>query len=195
MTFVFLEGMKKSYDKDDNEIEEQNENTYLDENKIDNAKSSSDFTELDKTAEESQKIISVVQKMITSVYQAGLVSDNLSLRQDIYNMFSEKVIQELINDGEYVSVESILNYTFYVDDVSNYAIGKIYRCNENNNVVQYAAVLRYQKNVRDPLDNYFVVNVDYGNNTFAYGGMVSNLDDVDGAEELEEIRNKGSNSF
>jgi len=193
MTYILLKSMG-SYNKKDEEIEKQ-ENTYSYENNVVSNNTSNNFILSDKSKEDSQDIISIAEKIITTIYQANLNNDNISLKQEIYNMFPDEVIEDLLNSGENINVNSILNFTFYVDDIKNYKIGKVYKGKEENNIVQYAVVLRYQKDENNPIDKYLVINMDYNNSTFSYGGIVNNLDDFDSSGELCEIKNKGSNSF
>lgn len=195
MGHILLKGLGSYYYETKTGREEKSENTSSYHNEVNVSLREEDLEQLDKSSEESQKIIVVIQKIMNSIYQANLSNDNLSLRQDIYNMISDQAIQSFLNDGESISVDSILNYIFYVDDISNYAIGKIYKCNENSNIVKYAIVLRYQKNMRDPVDNYLIINMDYNNNTFSYDGMVSDLNEIDITGKLNDIKNKGNNIF
>lgn len=196
MGYVLLNSMKSNDTRRDNQSSNTiSRNVSLNENVTQNNITKEDFTQLDKSTEESQKVINVMQKLINILYQVNISSDNLSLRQDIYNMFSEDTIQDLINQGENVSEESILNFIISVDNISNYVIGNIYRCMENDNVVKYAVLLRNNRNERNPIDNYLVINIDYNQSTFSYSEIVSDLSQVNCSETLSAIENKGSNTF
>lgn len=195
MIHILLKGTKNDSIKNDKETVKENENTYLYRNDVVNDKQSENYIQLDQSTEEYQKIVFVTQKIVNSFYQVNVNNDNASLREDIYHMFSDAVIQDLLSQGNTINAEHILEYIFYVDDVKNYAIGQIYKGREENNIAKYAVVLRNKGNERNPIDNYLMLHMDYKNNTFSYEGMVSSLSDVDSSGELCEIRNKGSNCF
>lgn len=195
MGYVFLKSLGSFYEKDNNKIEQKQENTYLNNSETAHNISIDNFKQLDKSLNEYQDVILIIQKIINTIYQANISNDNLSLRQDIYNMFSEKMIQDLLNEGSSISVDSVLNYTFYVDNISNYGIGNIYKCKENNNIFKYAIVLRHKIDEKNISDNYFILNIDYNNHTFSYEGIVNDLSEVDITGELNDIKNKNSNAF
>lgn len=197
MGHIFLKGVGSYYGKNENNSNSNSTtlNTSLENNIDEQIVETENFTELEKSSEESQNIIFVIKKIIYTIYQANISNDNLSLRQDIYNMFSEKMIQGFFNEGSDISVDSVLNYIIYVDNLSNYAIGNIYKCKENNNISKYAIVLRYKIDENNISDNYFILNIDYNNNTFSYDGIVNDLSEVDIYGELNEIKNKNSNVF
>ena len=151
---------------------------------------------LENTSVPYEKVSSVVNKMLNTIYEAGLVSDNTQLRQDIYHMFSDELIEKASNiEGYTFDVNSVLNFVFSVDDLERYSIENIYRIQEKGNVGRYLVELRYSDFYQTSLISYLVINMDYNQNTFSYDGNFSSPEEITKHKEIDSIENKGSNTF
>lgn len=155
----------------------------------------SNLSQVDHSTEQYKNIIGVVQKIITYVYQASTNDNNLSLKTDLYNMFTEDGLRYLSHGEQTIQIENILDFIFTVKNIDDYSVGNVYRYSEKNNVVRYAIILRYEKPEEKILDSYMIINMDYNNHTFSYDATLMGLDNMDSFKEVTYIENKGSNTF
>lgn len=206
MIYFFIKYLNDSY-RDDLETQKQEvlseiretqkqEDSVLNRTEQEQIVKNSNLGQVVDTSIEYEKVSNVVNKILTYINQANLTTDNAQLKQDIYHMFSDALVEKLSGmPGSTFGADSILNFTFYVDDISQYTVQNVYTLNENRNVKRYLVELSYNNLNQTSLLSYLMINMDYDHNTFSYDGTFSQEEDITGNKKIEAIENKGSNTF
>lgn len=149
---------------------------------------------ISRSSQEGKNVVSIVNKFINTIYNANMETDNEQTREDLYNMFSNKYIQSLLNNGNIVNSNTILDYVFNVSNLSDYDIGTIYKLKEEENKYQAWVMLRDKSDNKNIIFRYLIFNIDNNNRTFEYFGIADSIE-YNKDSELEEIKNRRSNIF
>ena len=174
------------------------ENSNFNKNVADDSELTTDiFKEVDSNSEECKGVLEIANKMIQTVYNATFLDNAESYKKDLYKMFSYNEIQSLASGEEYVTEETILTFFYSMSSIDDFALGKVYKYYDNNNVSRYAVYLRrdVSSGEKNYVYSYMLINVDYNNRAFEYDGSVEKLGYVDMDRLVGSVANNGSNAI